>query len=391
MNLGVKNYAPGQYFVHPSDKYDLPTTINQISQEILPTSFLPTEGDTIICYNNRVKMVLGGLMGIGGEGAIYHVNKALVCKIYKTEKLTVSKMEKLRLMISKPISDPEICWPIDIVTNIKGEPVGYIMPMAKGFILNRVSSQAFLQQYFPKWRRKDLVELVLTITSKIKYLHDRNAIIGDINTRNIMFVSPSEVYFVDTDSYQIEGFPCPVGTNEFTCKEILNSGSRFPGFLRNWGHENFSIAMLFFVLLMNGRHPYSYKGGEDTVSNIKKSFFPYPYDTDTQFIDQIPAGNWRLLWQYMPEYVKGAFYSTFSFRGNHNENKTRMGSESWVIILYQYLDTLTRERKTSLSNELFPGLPPIPKTIIKKTKSKVTMKTSVYDNSLDKYNTRKRK
>lgn len=380
-----------KFQVSESEKYLMPTEISDSPNTLIPIPLVQKEGDTVYCYNTRIGLVLGSVIGRGGEGTIYRINKSLACKIYKNEKLTVAKVEKLRLMISKPISDPEICWPIDLVMNKQGAIIGYTMPAAKGYILSKVHNRAFIQEAFPKWKKRDLVELAYTIASKINHMHERNIIIGDINTRNIMFNSSTEVYFVDTDSYQIEGFPCPVGTNEFTCREILNSGSRFPDFLRNWGHENFSIAMLFFVILMNGRHPYSYIGGEDTVSNIKKSFFPYPYETDTQFANLIPAGNWKLLWQYMPEYVKGAFYSTFSFRGNHNENKTRMGSESWVIILYQYLDTLERGRKTSFSNELFPGLPPIPKTVIKKAKSKVTMKMSVYDNSLDKYNIRKRK
>lgn len=380
-----------QYQVLDCEKFLMPSEISDCPNTLIPIPLVQSVGDTVYCYNTRIGLVLGPVIGSGGEGTIYRINKSLACKIYKNEKLTVAKVEKLRLMISKPIRDPEICWPIDLVMNKQGAIIGYTMPSAKGFILSRVHNRTFMQENFPKWKKRDLVELAYTIASKINHMHERNIIIGDINTRNIMFNSSTEVYFVDTDSYQIGSFPCPVGTNEFTCKEILCSGSRFPDFLRDWGNENFSVAMLIFVLLMNGRHPYSYRGGEDTVSNIKKGLFPYPYETDKQFEDLIPSGNWKTLWQNFPQYLKGAFYSTFSFRGNHNENGNRMGSESWVIVLYQYLDSLTRGRKTSLANELFPGLLPIPKIAIKKAKSKVVMKASSYDNSLDKYNIRKRK
>ena len=49
------------------------------------------------------------------------------------------------------------------------------------------------------------------------YLHERNIIMGDINALNILVVSPTEVYFVDTDSYQIEEFPCPVWNLKTPC------------------------------------------------------------------------------------------------------------------------------------------------------------------------------
>lgn len=388
MNVEMKVYN-NQYYVQKRDKYDLPDTINNTPHTQIPVTYLPVTGDVVICYNSRVKITLSNPVGVGGEGTIYKVNKTLACKIYKLERLTIARMEKLRVMISKPISDPEICWPIDIVTNTKGEPVGFTMPIAKGHILTRVHSQTFLQQKFPKWRKRDLAELTLTIASKIKYLHARNVIIGDINTRNIMFYSPSEVYFVDTDSYQIEGFPCPVGTNEYTCADILSYGLEFPKFLRTFGHENFAVAMLIFIILMNGRHPYSYKGGADTVSNIKNSTFPYPYMQDTKFADLIPVGNWRFLWGNFPESVKGAFYSTFSTYGNHNKEKSRMGIDNWVAILTRYLDLLQNCRKNDVINQIFPGLPPISKKDIQRRKSKVVMLSTKSDNTLEKYNRRR--
>lgn len=82
--------------------------------------------------------------------------------------------------------------------------------------------------------------LCITILKKLKYLHDRNVILGDINPNNILVVSPTEVYFVDTDSYQIEGFPCPVGTINFTAPEIQRKD--FSTFLRTIGNERFAVA-----------------------------------------------------------------------------------------------------------------------------------------------------
>lgn len=97
--------------------------------------------------------------------------------------------------------------------------------------------------------------LCITILKKLKYLHDRNVILGDINPNNILVVSPTEVYFVDTDSYQIEGFPCPVGTINFTAPEIQRKD--FSTFLRTIGNERFAVATLLFMIMLPGKPPYS--------------------------------------------------------------------------------------------------------------------------------------
>ncbi len=343
---------------------------------------------------------LGKVIGKGGEGCVYSVDKNLACKIYALGKLTKAKIEKIKLMISKPIYDQDICWPIDLVLNTRNECVGYTMPIAKGHLLIKVHNRAFIQENFPKWKKKDIVELAFTIVKKFYYLHERNIIVGDINTRNIMFTSPTQVYFVDTDSYQIEGFPCPVGTNEFTCRELLIGGSKFTDSLRKWGHENFSLAILIYVLLMNGKHPYAIRGGSDPVSNIKEDKFPFPYEAknskgtvicDDRYADLIPAGPWALFWENLPSYLKGAFYSTFNNRGNYHNPDNSIKSESWEIMLYQYLDELKAMKKNCAKNEIFPGLPEVSKTTIKRSKTTIIMHKSAASASLNKYNVKKKR
>lgn len=90
---------------------------------------------------------------------------------------------------------------------------------------------------------------------KVDYLHERNIILGDINPANILVVSPKEVYFVDTDSYQIENFPCPVGTDNFTAREI--QGKNYAEFLHMMGNEYFALATLLFMIIVPGKPPYS--------------------------------------------------------------------------------------------------------------------------------------
>lgn len=129
------------------------------------------------------------------------------------------------------------------------------MPQAHGVELSRsVFMPMLLQSKFPSWTRKDTIQLCLTILDKIRYLNDRRVILGDINAANSPWCPLTQVYFVDCDSYQIEGYPCPVGTANFTPPEVTGRG----GFaiLRTQEMENFAIATLLFMIMLPGKPPY---------------------------------------------------------------------------------------------------------------------------------------
>ena len=96
-----------------------------------------------------------------------------------------------------------------------------------------------IMRHFPNWTRLDLVTLSITILSTINKLHRLGIIIGDISGANILVNSPNSVFFVDTDSFQVNDLPCPVGTEEFTAPEI--QGKDYKSFLRTVGNENFGL------------------------------------------------------------------------------------------------------------------------------------------------------
>lgn len=375
--------------VSPEEKFKIATKVEDILDSrmigINDYDKVPKSGMKVYGMENDKSYILGEELGRGGEGSIYRIDKNLVCKIYKPEKLQKSRIAKLQLMVDKKINVDGICWPIDIVKSASGYPVGYIMKEAKGYNLSKLQNQYFMSEKFPKWKKSDIAELVLNILKKIKYLHDRNVLIGDINARNIMVVDSSKIFFVDTDSYQIEGFPCPVGTNEYVAKEI--AGKTFSKFLRTKGNENFSIAVLIFLVLINGKHPYSYIGGSDSVTNIMDMKFPYPYRLDNELEKLIPAGPWKMIWESYPDYLKKAFYNVFSSRGENNREDTRLRVDDWIEVIEKYVEDLNGKLRKTNSNELFLGLKKVDKAIarMKTTPVKISAKDN-YD--LDRYNKR---
>lgn len=328
--------APELVFT-PSSSFDSP---RRTDTQILPVSVIPNLNDEVTSKRlGTLKLVAE--IGKGGEGSIFTTESKLICKIYKKERLTDLVLRKLELMVSKEVNIAGVCWPREIVYNAKGEFVGYAMEQARGKAIQKAMFvKPLLEQNFPQWDRKSLVDLAITILKKIKELNERNIIIGDINPLNILVHSSREVYFVDTDSYQIEDFPCPVGTINFTAPEI--QGQHFAKFLRNQEHENFAIATLLFMILMPGKPPYSQQGGGNPKEQIRKQDFSYPLGTQSN--RKFPLGPWRYIWSHFPFQTKEAFYHNFK------ENKRKTAQE-WLSIMWAYAKLLQRGH---VSSELFP-------------------------------------
>lgn len=324
---------------------------------VLPLTILPSEGTELLAKREGAvkRVTLGQKIASGGEGTIYQTNlSGIVAKIYKPEKLDRIKYEKLSLMLTKHLECEGVCFPLALLYNKKEEFVGYLMNQARGKELQRtVFIPQLLQKKFPHWTKVDTVTLCITILKKLQYLHERNIILGDINPSNILVVSPTEVYFVDTDSYQIEGYPCPVGTVNFTAPEIQRK--EFSTFLRSMGNERFAVATLLFMILLPGKPPYSLQGGESQIDNIINGDFAYA--SGERSTGKAPEGKWRFCWSHLPRYLKDDFYETFRKDGEHHDENTRYSSSDWLRKMEYYLELLTSGKLTELdamSIEIMP-------------------------------------
>ena len=342
---------------HPSnmnsqEKFEVAKNVSTISNNIMKISYIPKENDSVICNGNTIRLIKE--LGSGGEGSIYETNTEYVAKIYKSEKITERKLAKLQLMISKQINYKGICYPKGIIYNNRNEFVGYLMPKASGKEIQRsIFIKQLLMKNFPNWKKIDTVKLCITILEKIKYLNDRNIILGDINPANILIVSPDEVYFVDTDSYQVGEFPCPVGTINYTAPEIQRKN--FSSFLRTQGHENFAIATLLFMIMIPGKPPYAQQGGEDPIANIINMDFSYPFGGSSN--KKTPDGPWRFIWSHLTYDLKGAFYNTFRKGGTYAGENSRLDSGKWLRLFKEYYNLLESGKygeQDKMSEELYP-------------------------------------
>ena len=277
----------------------------------------------------------------GGEGTVYECNiQNKVCKIYHPERTTEFRADKLVKMLTKKIKIRGVCWPEEILYNDKKNFVGYLMNKAKGHKLQTFMNKKEIEDKFPSCNRKNLVNLCISILEIVEQLHKSNIIIGDINANNILVADYNKVYFIDCDSFQIEDFPCPVGTVDFTPREL--QGKKYSEFLRTKEHDMFAITILIFMILFLGKHPYSCKGGSSRAENIKNGNFPYKF-RDRKGEDA-PEGDWKFIWNNLPMKMKEIFEDCFA------DNK-KPSIRNLKTVLFSYRNSL---EKGYNSNELLP-------------------------------------
>lgn len=281
-----------------------------------------------IAYNtNGDEILLGDKIGSGVESIIYELNNSEVAKVYKEDDTGNRRLQKLNCLLSKNLSFKGICFPKQLLFDKSGLVVGYIMDRA---VLNKdmqlqktVFNPNLLKSKFPSWTRLNLIQLSISILEKVQYLHDNNILLGDWNPLNILVKSDSEIYFVDTDSYQIDEFTCPVGSTLFTPPELQDAGN-FDTYLRTKQHELFSLATLLFMIFLPGKSPYAFQGGGEIKDNIKLMNFSYPLGDEDNYL--VPQGMWELIWNELSYDMRRSFYSVFK------ENE-RLNIEDWVNVL----------------------------------------------------------
>ncbi|MBM4365825.1 MAG: hypothetical protein FJ102_06385 [Deltaproteobacteria bacterium] len=305
--------------------------------EIVKT--VPGLGDQVSDAAGRVHR-LAKLLGTGGEGSAFLTDTGMVCKIYRADRLFRTRLEKLELMARNPVGHRAICWPTSVVRRSEGR-VGYLMSAARGRELQKsVFVKPLLVQHFPSWRKVNLVQLAISVLEPIAQLNSRGILLGDINPRNILVASDSEIYLVDTDSYQFMGHPCTVGMPPFLAPDLY--GKQLDAMLRTPEHEAFAVSTLVFMLMLPGKPPYSHQGGEDPAKNVKAGKFPYAVGDRKG--KAVPEGPWRFQWSHLPRYMKEELDGVFT-------DGKPLGAAAWLDILVRYRNDLARG---NVSNELFP-------------------------------------
>ena len=279
-------------------------------------------------------------LGRGGEGSVYETDhQAMVAKVYHKGLNNRQRFEKIHKMTALKLNDRSFCCPTEMLRDQRRVFRGFLMPRVPKTALTLQESvlrPSKLLRDQPLWTRRESTELAITILEKIRLLHSHGILIGDISPVNILMSDSKTVHFIDCDSYQIDQFPCPGATPLFTPPELQGMSLRHA--LRTIEHELFAVAVLLFMIFMPGKGPYSHKGGEEAISNIRKRHFPY--SLGERHSDGAPIGPWRLCWSHLSRKIKTAFH--MSFHRDH-AGKPRVTIDQWLTILRQYAWFLSQD------------------------------------------------
>ncbi len=264
-----------------------------------------------VLFSDRGKrIVFGQLIAEGGEGSVFAAHSeseaSLVAKLYHPNQRTRWREQKLRLMCSRPIRSPCVAWPRDILYDELRCFVGVLMPRVDGVPLGAFAFHAeLLKKQYPSWTRYDLTRLCLNLSESVHTLHRYGIVLGDLHPGNVMVSTDGSVCWVDADSFQIEDYPCSVGTERFRAPELRGN---YENFLRTRSHDAYALSVLLFMTLTLGLSPFARQGGEgNTREAVRKGVLPYPFASY-----KLPAGFYppdtpgRYVWSYLPRKLRDA-------------------------------------------------------------------------------------
>jgi len=295
-------------------------------------SIIPEVNDYVFDDKNHKYRLEKQIGRAGGEGSVYITSKkGYVCKIYKSEKNTNFKQKKITLLTENKINIKGVCRPEFIAFNSNKEFVGYFMKQADGVeIKTSIFIPPLLKKKFPHWTRLHLAIVARSILNTVKTLHEHNIILGDINPNNILIKDELNIYFIDTDSFQVEGYPCSVGMIPYT--RIENHGKKYSEYLRTKRDDIFAIMTLIFQILMPGKLPYSFSGGGSEKENMKPENFPYKFGDGSNY-KNAPDGQWVYIWSHLPYKLKELFWKIFKLDKDIQLHEAVKNIESYIYQL----------------------------------------------------------
>ncbi len=203
------------------------------------------DAKTVRLSNDRV-------IGVGGEATVFeHQGEAL--KVYTHPSATRDR--KLRAMLGRTSGLPgQVIAPQRLLTDTaSGGAVGFTMPLlGAGYTeLRQLASKKYRAQSGHTVR--DVGRMFLNAHTTLSAIHRAGMVVGDLNDLNLLF-RDDDVWFIDVDSFQFDGYPCAVGTETFIDPSLYGVDlSARPAFTADTDWYAFAV-LLFKSLLL--AHPY---------------------------------------------------------------------------------------------------------------------------------------
>lgn len=351
------------------DFTDGPITFSDEEEEAIKKH--PERLDLYCGRGSKIELFDEVANGEGGEGTVYNCSfSGFVVKLYNKEFRKISKQKKIQLLIDNNPGSKRLCWPLDTVL-YHGKFIGFLMPFVSGKKLDALErNPKKVMSRFPKYTKEKQIDMIIEILEEVELLHSKTILLGDINTRNIMFDNQGDmgITFVDIDSVQIGQFPCITSSPGYDAPEVIvframkdgtvdeavaKEKSKEGQYLFNNYYQNFyrtpeneyhALAVLLFRMMTCGASPYDcydYEFADPDLINENDEDLhlcichAFPYSS----LEGKTKGTCRNkeIWSHMPSFIKEAFVNTFTGKG-------RLAPKEWIT-LFEYYKKLLNEGK----------------------------------------------
>ena len=342
----------------------------------------PRALDSTLCGNNRSfdcgnilftpcgqRVELGVELAAGGEGSVFCAKSAgtpgpLIAKLYHPNQRTRWREQKLSLMCARPVRSPCVAWPSALLYDELRRFAGVLMPRAAGVPLAGFALHpGLLRRQFPEWTRYELVKLACNLALSVHELHGYGVILGDLHPGNVMVDADGSVCWVDADSFQVEDYPCAVGTPRFRAPELHG---RYGDCLRTRSHDAYALSVLLFMVQAMGLSPFAYQGAEPGREG-DPTRFPYAFGDYRPPHGLYPPDTYgRYVWSYMPARLRAAQGHNLTYRPSGNGLHPRVLPEVLARCFEQYLTEMEPGgcRSHPLYRELLPDRPCPPRAAL---------------------------
>ncbi len=328
-----------------------------IARTATPVLTVPGRGDVVIAGSSaRQFTVLDPVMTDHSSITYRTDDNTLFAKIYTANALRIDLFEnKAKRMVASQIQIPGVCWPVDTLSNCAGAFVGILVPASTGVQLSRsvLSGLSGISRYFPNWDRRDVCAVALTILRTYNTIRATGALMGCFNPASVYIDSSDKVYFVDTDAWQIEGYPVLSRNLTFTPPEQLGSTEKLHMYTPD--EDNYQAALLAFMLMLSGKYPYAKRKHKNEDDSLRTMSFPFSIGGDKKCSadSERPSGAWQIVWDHLPYRMCVSFYNAFHRDGENSKPGTRLPVRVWIGQIEQFYKYLQTE-EGSQSRPLFP-------------------------------------
>ena len=287
---------------------------------------------------------LGEMIGKGGEGRVFALNgrSGAAVKLYNS-RLRIDREEKVRAMVHRGFAAQTdlVAYPREVVSDRVGNFLGFLMQLVSGYRpIHELYSPKSRQRHFPSVDYRFIVHVALNVARAVGNVHQTGCIIGDLNHSGVLVAQDGKVVLIDADSFQFrlgqKTYPCVVGVQDFLPPEL--HGVNLSAVTRSVEHDNFGIAVLVFLLLLMGRHPYAGRhNGPDLPLGQAIAQNKFAFSLIRKASTGIIPPPGALALNVFPTPVRQAFESAFGL-----DPAARPNASSWIRALTTLKDSLRR-------------------------------------------------